>query len=98
MHAWATVAMRDPRSSIQRPPMLLDVEEMKCTCSGTAEKAIAAIDPQARITIDRAERRIRIEGAVSEHEAIAALASVGLSASRAAPHSGAGSDCCGGCS
>lgn len=79
--------------------MLLDVEAISSqTCGCTIKKAIRALDPSAEVTIDTGARRVRVEGALTGQQAIDALAAAGYPATHAAPHSGKGSDCCGGCS
>lgn len=79
--------------------MLLDVEKNSVqTCGCTITKAIRAIDPTAEVTVDTATKRVRVDGLLTGQQAIDALAAAGYSASHAAPHSGEGSDCCGGCS
>lgn len=79
--------------------MLLDVEDITCDrCTDLIGNAIRAIDPTADVTVLREDGRVRIEGLLTDQQAIAALAGIGYPATTAAPHSGAGSDCCGGCS
>ena len=79
--------------------MLLEVENITCDkCPPAIAKAINAVDHEADVTVDIAESRVRIEGGITQQQAIDALSAAGYPASAAAPHSGAGSDCCGGCS
>ncbi len=79
--------------------MLLDVEKITCDkCPPAIEAAILARHPEARVTVDVDTRRVRVEGVQAEQSVIDALASAGYPAFTAAPHSGPGSDCCGGCS
>ena len=79
--------------------MLLDVENItRDKCPPAIEKAIHAVDGDADVTVDIAESRVRIEGGITQQQAIDALSAAGYPASAAAPHSGAGSECCGGCS
>lgn len=79
--------------------MLLEVENITCDkCPPAIEKAIHAMDGEADVTVDTAESRVRIEGGITQQQAIDALSAAGYPASAAAPHSGGGSDCCGGCS
>ncbi|MFD0737857.1 heavy-metal-associated domain-containing protein [Lysobacter koreensis] len=80
-------------------PMLLDLEKIAShTCGCTIKKAIRAIDPTAAVTVDTGANRVRVEGLLTGQQAISALAAAGYPARHAAPHSGQGSDCCGGCS
>lgn len=76
--------------------MLLELSERVC-CSAPEriEQAIAAVDPRAKVNVDKVGGSVSIEGDLSKAQAIAALASAGFTA-RAAHVSG-GSDCCGGC-
>ena len=79
--------------------MLLEVENITCDkCPPAIEKAIHAMNGEADVTVDTAESRVRIEGGITQQQAIDALSAAGYPASAAAPHSGAGSECCGGCS
>lgn len=79
--------------------MLLDIEKTTDPTSGAAiENAIHAADPTARVTVEVGTDRVRVEGLLTGQQAIDALAAAGYPASHAAPHSGEGSDCCGGCS
>ena len=79
--------------------MLLDVENITCDkCPPAIEKAIRAVDGNADVTVNISDSRVRIEGYITQQQAIDALRAAGYPASAAAPHSGAGSDCCGGCS
>lgn len=79
--------------------MLLDVDKITCDrCAAAIESAILAQDPSAEVTVDVDARRVRVQGALAERSVIDALAAAGYPASAAAPHSGEGSSCCGGCS
>ncbi|WP_052100849.1 heavy-metal-associated domain-containing protein [Novilysobacter arseniciresistens] len=79
--------------------MLFEVEDISCEkCSDKIETAIRAADPTAQVTVKTAEKRVRVEGLLTAEQAMAALAAAGYPASEAPPHSGEGSDCCGGCS
>ena len=79
--------------------MLFEVEDISCDkCSDKIEQAIRATDPTAQVTVKTDEKRVRVEGVLTAEQALAALAAAGYPASEAAPHSGEGSDCCGGCS
>lgn len=79
--------------------MLLDVEKMTCNkCDDAIRDAILAKDPTAQVTVSRDLGQVRVEGLLSQQHAIEALDLAGYPASSAAPHSGEGSDCCGGCS
>ena len=79
--------------------MLFEVEDITCDkCSDKIEMAIRAADPTAQVTVKTEEKRVRVEGLLTADQAIAALQAAGYPASEAAPHSGEGSECCGGCS
>jgi len=79
--------------------MLFEVEDISCDkCSDKIEKAIRGVDPTAQVTVNSGEKRVRVEGLLRSDQAIAALEAAGYPASQAAPHSGEGSECCGGCS
>ena len=79
--------------------MLLDVEKITCEkCSDAIQKAILAQDPTAKVSVAVADQQVRVEGLLTQQQAIDALAAAGYPATNAAPHSGEGSDCCGGCS
>lgn len=79
--------------------MLLDVKEITCgECAGRIETAIHAVDASARVDVDQAASRVRVEGSITEEAVAHALAAIGYHVSRSAPHSAPGSDCCGGCS
>lgn len=79
--------------------MLFDIENVtgEC-CAPVIERAILAQDPTAQVTVQVAERRVRVEGLLTQHQALDVLAKAGYPAATAAPHSGEGSECCGGCS
>ena len=54
--------------------MLLDVENITCDkCPPAIEKAIHAVDGEADVTVDTAESRVRIEGGITQQQAIDAL-------------------------
>ncbi|HUH91425.1 MAG TPA: heavy-metal-associated domain-containing protein [Lysobacter sp.] len=79
--------------------MLLDIEKITCdNCSDAIQKAIVTQDPTAQVTVNVADKQVRVEGLLTQQQAIDALAAAGYPATNAAPHSGEGSDCCGGCS
>lgn len=78
--------------------MLLDIEKADPASSAAIENAIRAVDPTAHVTLDADANRVRVEGLLTSQQAIDALVAAGYPASHAAPHSGEGSDCCGGCS
>ncbi|MFP7721394.1 hypothetical protein [Lysobacter sp. A3-1-A15] len=78
--------------------MLFDVEKVTDKCTDAIEGAIRSVDPTAQVTVNVPDQRVRIEGLLTEGQAISTLQGIGYSASTAAPHSGEGSECCGGCS
>ena len=79
--------------------MLFDVQAItRESGSDAIERAIRAQDPTARVTFQLADQRVRVEGLLTEQQAQDALAAAGYPATVAAPHSGEGSECCGGCS
>ncbi len=79
--------------------MLLDIKEISSnSCGETIRKTILALDPTAQVTVQADAGRVRVEGVLTDQQAIEALAGAGFCASPAAPHSGEGSECCGGCS
>ena len=79
--------------------MLFDIEAIPDTAAAAAiERAILAQDPTAQVTVKAADQRVRVEGLLTEPQALAALAKAGYPATTSAPHSGEGSECCGGCS
>jgi len=79
--------------------MLFDIEDITGdTCAAAIQRAIAAQDPTAQVTVTLADKRVRVEGLLTEQQAIDALAKAGYAATTSAPHSGEGSECCGGCS
>ena len=79
--------------------MLFDVKDISCEkCAGTIRQAILAKDPTARVDVRVADRRVRVEGLLGKEQVLATLAAAGYPATNAPTHSGAGSDCCGGCS
>ena len=80
--------------------MLFDVKDLTSDdeCAAAIQQAIRAQDPTARVTLKLTDKRVHVEGLLSQCQAIDALARAGYPASRANPHSGEDSDCCGGCS
>ena len=83
--------------------MLFDIENVTGDCCAPIiERAILAQDPTAQVTVQVAvqvaDQRVRVEGLLSEQQALDALAKAGYPAATSAPHSGEGSECCGGCS
>jgi len=79
--------------------MLFDIENVTGDCCAPViERAILAQDPTAQVTVQVAERRVRVEGLLTQQQALDVLAKAGYPADTAAPHSGEGSECCGGCS
>jgi len=79
--------------------MLFDIENVTGDCCAPViERAILAQDPTAQVTVQIADQRVRVEGLLTEQQALDVLAKAGYPASTAAPHSGEGSECCGGCS
>lgn len=79
--------------------MLLEVEKITCDkCGDAIQKAILSQDPTAQVTVNVADQQVRVEGLITQQQAIDALIAAGYPASNSAPHSGEGSDCCGGCS
>lgn len=79
--------------------MLLDFKEISSTsCGETIRKTILDLDPTAQVTVQSDAGCVRVESVLTDQQAIDALAGAGFSASSAAPHSGEGSECCGGCS
>ena len=79
--------------------MLFDVEDITCDkCGESIERAILSRDPTATVTVQLVDKRVRVEGLLTGQQVLDALAAAGYPASSAAPHSGEGSECCGGCS
>lgn len=79
--------------------MLFDVADITCDqCTDVIERAIQSQDPTASVVVSTAGKQVRVEGLLTEQQALAALAAAGYPATTAAPHSGEGSECCGGCS
>ena len=79
--------------------MLFDVDAISTEqCGTTIKNAILARDPTATVVVSTDDKRVRVEGLLTEQQAIDALSAAGYPASEAAPHSGEGSQCCGGCS
>lgn len=78
--------------------MLFDIVTLKDDASaGAVTQALLARDPTAQVTVQLANRRVRVEGLLTEHQALDALQGAGHFATKAPPHSGEGSTCCGGC-
>lgn len=79
--------------------MLFDIEDITGDTSVAAiQRAILAQDPTAQVTVEVGDKRVRVEGLLTEQQALDALARAGYPGAASAPHSGAGSQCCGGCS
>lgn len=79
--------------------MLFDIENVTGDCCAPViERAILAQDPTAQVTVQIADQQVRVEGLLTEQQALDVLEKAGYPASTAAPHSGEGSECCGGCS
>ena len=79
--------------------MLFDIEDITGdTCAAAIQRAIVAQDPTAQVTVKVGDKRVRVEGLLTEQQALDTLAKAGYPATAAAPHSGEGSECCGGCS
>lgn len=78
--------------------MLFDIATLKDdSAAGAVTQAILARDPTAQITVQLANRRVRVDGLITEQQVLDALQGAGHFASKAPPHSGEGSTCCGGC-
>jgi copper chaperone len=79
-----------------------DVKDMTCGhCVATITKAVQAADPQARVDIDLAAHRVRIEPAEADEQALAAaIREAGYSpvpvSSAASPAAAKQGGCCGG--
>ncbi len=79
--------------------MLFDIATLKDEASaGAIAQAILARDPAAQVTVQLANRRVRVEGPISEQAVMDAVKDAGHVALAAPKHSGEGSTCCGGCS
>ena len=79
--------------------MLFDVQDITSEkCATTIEQAVLGQDPTAQVTVNLGDKRVQVEGLLSQQQAIEAMAKAGFAATTAAPHSGEGSECCGGCS
>lgn len=79
--------------------MLFEVEGISCgKCSEKIQQAVVAVDPTAQVEVDVDAGRVRVEGVLAKEQALKAIEGAGYPARNAKPHSGAGSDCCGGCS
>lgn len=77
--------------------MILELQErICCGASERIEQAIAAMDPQASVSVNAVAGSVAVEGLLSKEQAIAALAQAGFHATPA--HVSGGSECCGGCS
>ena len=77
----------------------LDVKGMTCGhCADAVTRAIRAVDPQARVNVDVAAGRVRVDGASGAQSLARALSDAGYAA---APSAGATSEapakhcCCG---
>src|SRR5690606_25027657 len=100
LRSGATLQLPAHRGSMQGDrQMLLEVEGMRCAkCSEKIHQALTIADPTAKVEVDLDSGRVRVEGVLGMEQAIAALHGAGYAAKGARPHSGEGSDCCGGCS
>lgn len=79
--------------------MLFDVKDITGdACTAAIQRAIIAQDPTAAVIVRLADKRVRVEGLLTEQQALDVLAKAGYPATKAGPHSGEGSECCGGCS
>jgi len=79
--------------------MLFDIEDITGdSCAAAIQRAILLQDPTAEVTVTVGDKRVRVEGLLTEQQALDTLAKAGYQAAAAAPHSGEGSECCGGCS
>lgn len=79
--------------------MLFEVEGIRCgKCSAKIHQALMIADPTVNVEVDVDKGRVRVEGVLGKEQAIAAINGAGYAAKSAKPHSGEGSDCCGGCS
>lgn len=59
------------------------VENMVCEgCSAAVQKAVAAVDPAARLSIDLATGRVSVDSARSDGEIEAAISAAGFTAQR----------------
>ncbi|WP_162615800.1 copper chaperone [Solilutibacter oculi] len=79
--------------------MLFDIATLKDeAAAGAIAQAILARDPAAQITVQLANRRVKVQGGeLSEDDVLQAISAAGHIAVEAPPHSGEGSTCCGGC-
>jgi copper chaperone len=78
-----------PSRSSATPPVTgentvrFHVENMTCgDCDRTIRKAIAALSPQARVTIDLRAKTVEIDGALTPAQIVTALADEGYTAVR----------------
>ncbi len=79
--------------------MLFDIEDITGdTCVAAIRRAIVAQDPTAQVTVKVCDKRVRVEGLLTQQQALDALAKAGYPATAVGPHSGEGNECCGGCS
>ena len=79
--------------------MLFDIQDITGdNCAAAIQRAILLQDPSAQVTVRVGDKRVRVEGLLTEQQALDTLANAGYQADVAAPHSGEGSECCGGCS
>lgn len=55
-----------------------DIQDMTCShCAGTITRAVAQVDPQARVTIDLPAHRVRVETATPPAAVEAAIRGAG---------------------
>lgn len=79
--------------------MLFDVNSLRDAAAGGAiTQAILARHPDASVSLQLDNRRVRVEGLLTEEQVLAVLSDAGHLATVAPPHTGEGSTCCGGCS
>lgn len=78
--------------------MLFDIATLKDdAAAGAVTQAILAAHPAAQVTVQLGNRRVRVDGPVTEQQVLDSLQRAGHFATQAPPHSGEGSTCCGGC-
>ena len=78
--------------------MLFDIVTLKDDATaGAVTQAILADHPAAQVTVQLGNRRVRVEGLITEQQVLDSLQRAGHFATKAPPHSGEGSTCCGGC-
>lgn len=59
----------------------LNVPEMSCGhCKATVEKAVAGVDPAAKVAVDLASRSVGVTSSLSTAELVAALKGAGFEA------------------